>query len=81
GTGRHRWSVSTRKRVESSPVIVGGRAYVGTGDGILYGLDLAAGRKAWQFRAGAELTASPAIAGNRLVIGAQDGAVYCFGQR
>jgi outer membrane protein assembly factor BamB len=65
--------------VESSPVIVGNRVFVGSNDGVLYELDLASGRKTWEFTAGGALSASPAAAQGALVIGSQDGVLYCFG--
>ena len=69
----------TNARVESSPVVVGSRVFVGSTDGRLYELDLAKGTKLSDFDAGAAITASPAVAGGGLVIGTHDGRLYCFG--
>jgi outer membrane protein assembly factor BamB len=74
------WTFQTRARVDSSPVIVGGRVFVGSSDRNLYELDLASGRKMWQFTAAGALTASPAVAGAALVIGSQEGTLYCLRQ-
>jgi outer membrane protein assembly factor BamB len=60
-------------------VIAGTRAYVGSSDGKLYGLDVATGKSVFEFEAGGPLTASPAIASGRLVIGSQDGKLFCLG--
>jgi outer membrane protein assembly factor BamB len=65
--------------VDSSPAIAGGRVYIGSADGRLYGLDAKNGKKEWEFDAGAGIATSPAIAAGRIVIGTQDGRVYCFG--
>ena len=65
--------------MDSSPVVAGGRVYVGSSDGRLYVLDAQSGKKLWEFDAGAALTASPAIAAGRVVIGSQDGRVYVLG--
>jgi outer membrane protein assembly factor BamB len=65
--------------VDSSPVIAGGRVYVGSSDGRLYVLDLETGKKLSEFDAGSGITASPAIAGGRVVIGSQDGIIYALG--
>jgi outer membrane protein assembly factor BamB len=65
--------------VDSSPVIVGNRVFVGSDDGRLYALDLASGRSVWEFRAGSGIKSSPAVGQGRLLIGSSDGAVYCFG--
>ncbi len=75
------WSVTTKGKVESSPVIAGKVVFVGSGDGNLYGLRLADGKQVWKFAAGAEITASPAIGRGRLIIGTGDGAIYCFGKK
>jgi outer membrane protein assembly factor BamB len=78
-SGRQRWMFATRARVESSPLVVSTRVFVGSNDGVLYELDLASGRKVWEFTAGAPLSASPAAAQGALVIGSQDGVLYRFG--
>jgi eukaryotic-like serine/threonine-protein kinase len=77
--GKGVWTFTTRARVESSPAIAGGRAYVGSNDGRFYVLNLSDGAKVWEFTAGAPLSASPAIANGKIVIGSQDGRLYCFG--
>ena len=78
-TGKRLWTFLTRARVESSPAVAGGRAYIGSNDGRFYALDMSNGAKLWEFTAGAPLSASPAIAAGRVVIGSQDGKLYCFG--
>jgi outer membrane protein assembly factor BamB len=80
-TGKPRWTFATRGRVDSSPVIAGGRAYVGSADGRVYALDLVDGRAVADFDTGGPITASPALAGGRLVIGTQDGQVFCLGPK
>lgn len=80
-TGEAKWAFLTRRRVDSSPVIVGARAFVGSDDGNLYALDIETGNETWRYTVGESITASPAVARGRLVIGAHDGFVYCFGQK
>ena len=70
---------SWRARVDSSPAIAGGRAYIGSNDGKLYVLDVATGKSVFEFEAGGPLSASPAVAAGRLVIGSQDGKLFCLG--
>ncbi len=75
-----RWTFATRARVDSSPVIAGGRVYVGSSDGKLYVLD--AGQREEALRSSMPAPASPtspAVAAGRLVIGSQDGVVYALG--
>ena len=65
-------------RIDSSPVVVGERVYVGSSDGNLYAVHLDSGLEAWRFESGGPITASPAVAEGCLVIGTQDGVLYCF---
>lgn len=55
------------------------RVFVGSGDGHLYGLELATGKVIWDYESGSAFSASPAIGRGRMVIGDEDGTVYCFG--
>ena len=79
-TGDKVWTYSTKARVDSSPVVVGNRIFVGSSDGRLYGLDRK-GKLVWDYEAGGKFTASPAVAENCLVIGNEDGTLYCFGAK
>ena len=69
----------TRARVDSSPVVAGGRVYVGSSDGRFYVLSQDKGQKLFEFDMGAPVTASPALASGRIVIGSLDGRLICFG--
>ncbi|MBX3452106.1 MAG: PQQ-binding-like beta-propeller repeat protein [Planctomycetaceae bacterium] len=82
-TGEGAWTFRTRARVDSSPVVIGDRVFIGSGDGNLYELGLADGQERWRFSAGKPITASPAIGEGVLVIGSEsrDGKVYCFGTK
>lgn len=77
-TGKLRWSLRMRGRIDSSPVIVGDRVFVGASDGNLYEVDLTSGRERWRYEAGAPISASPALADGCLVVGTEDGLLYCF---
>lgn len=79
-SGKVRWSVGTRKRVEGAGVIVGSRAYIGSDDGILYGLSLEDGRIAWRFESGAAICCGPSVAAGRMIVGNVDGTLFCFGK-
>jgi len=81
-TGNEVWNFPTRRKVDSSPVVVGQRVFAASSDGSLYVLDLAKGTKLHQFVLGREgITASPAVGGHCLVIGTTDGVVYCLGAK
>ena len=80
-TGSPVWTFSTKRQVESSPVIVDKRVFIGSRDGRLYELDLETGNKRWEYETGGQLNASPAVAEEKLVIASDDGVVYCFGKK
>ncbi|MAV34394.1 MAG: serine/threonine protein kinase [Planctomycetaceae bacterium] len=80
-SGKQLWTFTAKQRVDSSPVIVGRRAFVGSSDGRLYGLNLKSGKKEWEYEAGGGFAASPAVAAGKLVIATDDGVVYCFGKQ
>jgi outer membrane protein assembly factor BamB len=80
-TGRKLWDFATKRKVDSSPVVVGSRVFVGSSDGRVYGLDLKTGREVWRYEAGGEVNASPAVAAGRMVIGTDAGNLYCFGAK
>ena len=75
------WTFTTRARVDSSPAIAGGRVFVGSNDGRVYGLDLASGKKVWEYEAASPVTSSPAVAKGKVVVATADGQVICFGSR
>jgi outer membrane protein assembly factor BamB len=79
--GNELWQFPVRSRIDSSPVIVGNRAFVASGDGRFYALQLKTGEKTWEYEAGGGFTASPAVAQGRIVIGNDDGELYCFGAK
>ena len=60
----------------SSPVVVDGTVYFGSGDGHVYALDGASGRLKWKFRTGDVVHASPAYADGVLFFGSWDSYFY-----
>jgi outer membrane protein assembly factor BamB len=80
-TSEVKWQVSTRSRIESSPVIAGNRVVAATTAGKLYLLDVASGETKWEYDAGGGFTASPAVVDGRIIIGSTDGTLYCFGDK
>jgi outer membrane protein assembly factor BamB len=82
-TGLQVWTFATRSRIDSSPVIVGDRVFIGSNDGHLYELSLLDGRERWKHNAGKPISAAPAVGEGVLVIGCEsrDGKVFCFGKK
>ena len=89
-TGRQAWRTATGPDTKlawgyesgdtwtSSPVVVDGVAFVGSGDGNLYALDAASGRVKWKAATGGRVRSSPAVSGDLVVVGSYDGVVYAF---
>ena len=79
--GDVKWTLPTRSRVESSPVVAGQRVVAATTAGKIYLLDTATGQAKWEYDAGGSFTASPAVVDGRIILGNTDGTLYCFGDR
>ena len=69
-----------KAKVDSSPVIVGQRVYVGSTDGRLYSLSLENGEKVWEKQFNGGFVSSPAVAFDKLVVATDRGVVYCLGK-
>ena len=80
-TGKERWQLAVKGKIDSSPVVVGQRVFVGSADGNLYGVELKSGKEFWRFEAGGAISASPAIGEGCLVVGTEEGVLYCFGEK
>jgi len=62
----------------SSPVVVGGRVYFGSGDGGVYAADAATGVLQWKFSTGDVVHASPAVVGGVVYVGSYDSRLYAI---
>ena len=78
-TGESLWTYTAKSRIESSAVIVGRRAFVGTTRGVFIALDITTGESVWEFATGSSIVASPSVSDGRIYIGTEDGILYCFG--
>ena len=64
--------------VESSPAVVNGVVYVGSGDGNVYALNAASGVQLWNYTTGGEVDSSPAVVNGVVYVGSGDGNVYAL---
>jgi eukaryotic-like serine/threonine-protein kinase len=71
-----KWKFHTNGYVISSPAVANGTAYVGSTDGHLYAVDLAAGTQKWKFKTDARVVSSPAVEGGVVYFGSYDGMFY-----
>jgi len=62
----------------SSPAVVGGKVYFGSGDGGVYAVDAVTGVLQWKFATGDVVHASPAVAGGVVYIGSWDSRLYAI---
>jgi outer membrane protein assembly factor BamB len=84
-TGTPLWTFNDGGRMKdvfSSPVVVGGRVYVGEGfhqhnDCKLYCLDAATGEKVWDFPTASHTESTPAVIDGKVYFGAGDDGLYC----
>ena len=67
------WDVYT-----SSPAVVNGRVYFGSGDGNVYAVDASTGVLQWKFATGDVVHASPAVVGNTVYVGSWDSRFYAI---
>jgi outer membrane protein assembly factor BamB len=72
-TGRVIWAARLASASESSPLITGGRVYLGTQDGTVYALQANNGRTVWRHKASGAVKAGLAISQGRLYFGDYSG--------
>lgn len=77
-TNNLRWSFTTGGIVTSSPAVVNGVVYVGSGDGNIYALDVLTGTKIWNYTTGGVVYSSPAVANDIVFVGSNDTNVYAL---
>jgi outer membrane protein assembly factor BamB len=82
-TGAELWNFTTDGQVDASPVIVGGRVYVGclSKDGNFYVLDLKRGKKIQELNLDTDVTGSAGVGPDCLVVGTDKGTLYCLGKK
>ena len=62
----------------SSPAVVEGKVYFGSGDGNVYAVDATTGVLQWKFATGDVVHASPAVAHGVVYVGSYDGKFYAI---
>ena len=75
-TGREAWSVQTGNTIYTVPLVVGAKAWVGSGDKHMYILDLARRCVRTKIFAGSKVFGPAAFLKNRIYFGACNGLVY-----
>lgn len=72
-----RWSYQAKDSIESSAAIVDGTVYVGSMDGSLHAIDLAAGKVRWQYGTGGPVEeSSPCVHSGMAYVGDLNGVLH-----
>lgn len=75
GNGHKRWSRPLGSPSESSPLVAGGRVYVGSQAGTVYAFNAKTGRPIWHYQAGGPVKGALAFSKGRLFFGDYGGSV------
>jgi outer membrane protein assembly factor BamB len=77
-SGRERWRANLRSHLESSPMAVGGRLYIGTDKTDVVALHASDGKVLWRFNSPGAIKASPSIHEGRVYVADYEGAMFCL---
>lgn len=72
------WTFVTGGPVYSSPVVSGGKVFIGSYDNKLYALKEDSGVKLWSFATGGDIFSTPAVSDGYVYFGSKDGKFYCL---
>ena len=72
------WTFTTGSWVDSSPAVVDGVVYIGSGDGNVYALNARTGKKLWQYTTGGSVESSPAVVEGVVYVGSDDNNLYAL---
>ena len=74
------WKVKTGGQVISSPVVAGGKVFVGSSDNKLYALNESEGEILWTFETGGAINSTPLVAAGKVLFLSYDGFFYALDQ-
>lgn len=77
-SGRQIWKIKTSSIVWSSPVICNNKVYIGSGEGVLYCIDLFSGQIVNRFQTSGSIFSSPVVSDSLLFFGSDDGKMYAL---
>jgi outer membrane protein assembly factor BamB len=73
------WNYTTGGVVHSSPAVIDGKVYVGSGhNNKMYCLNAYTGEFIWNYTAGGRVYSSPAVADGKVYFGSYDDKIYCL---
>jgi outer membrane protein assembly factor BamB len=75
-TGKPAWALNLRSHLESSPMAVGNRLYVGTDKTNVVAIRASDGKVLWQFNSPGAIKASPSFHDGRVYVADYEGSMY-----
>ena len=77
-TGRPRWTTNLHSHLESSPVVVGDRLYLGDDKTNVIAVRASDGKVLWEFNSPGAIKASPSYHDGRVYVADYEGAMFCL---
>jgi outer membrane protein assembly factor BamB len=77
-SGKPRWTTDLNSHLESSPMAVGNRLYIGTDTTNVAALRASDGKVLWQFNSPGAIKASPSFHDGRVYVADYEGAMFCL---
>jgi outer membrane protein assembly factor BamB len=77
-SGRPRWTADLHSHLESSPMAVGNRLYIGTDKTNVVALRASDGKVLWQFNSPGAIKASPSFHDGRVYVADYEGSMFCL---
>jgi outer membrane protein assembly factor BamB len=75
-SGKQRWATNLRSHLESSPMAVGNRLYIGTDKTNVVAVRASDGKVLWQFNSPGAIKASPTFHAGRVYVADYEGAMF-----
>jgi len=75
--GKMMWETRTGNDMDSSPVVVNGRGFIGGEDGSIYCFDPGTGEILWRTATAGSVESSPCVVGDRVIAASGQGLLYC----
>jgi len=77
-TNSELWRFATGHPVHSSPAVLNGIVYVGSGDKNLYAIDALTGKEKWRFATESNVESSPSVSKGVIYVGSHDFNLYAI---
>jgi outer membrane protein assembly factor BamB len=72
------WETRTGQDMDSNPVVVNGRGFIGGEDRHIYSFDPVDGKILWQTPTSGSVESSPCVVDDKVIVGSSQGRLYCL---